>query len=65
MLAPWATGSGESDLLSERSALPAITFSEPPLVETDWFVPEGGHENLSRFGSLDVIVAFIGRRLAG
>src|SRR5436189_3827863 len=42
MLAPWATGSGESDLLSERSALPAITFSEPPLVETDWFVPEGG-----------------------
>ena len=26
----------------DRSASPAATVSEPPVVETDWFVPDGG-----------------------
>jgi uncharacterized protein len=28
-----------------------------------WFAPEAGHEDLARFGGLDVVVAFIERRL--
>ena len=30
-----------------------------------WFAPEAGHEDLARFGGLDVVVAFIERRLGG
>ena len=37
-----ATGSGESVLVIDRSASPAATVSDPPVVETDWLVPEGG-----------------------
>ena len=40
-------------------------FDAAPEPKEGWFVPEGGHENLSRFGSLDVVVAFIERRLGG
>ncbi len=36
------TGSGVSVLVIDRSASPAATVREPPVVETDWFVPEGG-----------------------
>ena len=27
-----------------------------------WFATEAGHENLDRYGSLDIVVAFIERR---
>ena len=37
-----ATGSGESVFVIDRSARPAATVIEPPVVETDWFVPDGG-----------------------
>jgi fermentation-respiration switch protein FrsA (DUF1100 family) len=30
-----------------------------------WFAPEAGHEDLARYGGLDVVVAFIERRLGG
>jgi hypothetical protein len=36
---------------------------EPP--KEGWFAPEAGHENLARYGGLDVAVAFIARRLGG
>jgi len=36
--------------------------SEP---KKGWFAPEAGHEDLARYGSLDVVVAFIDRRLGG
>lgn len=39
---PVATGSGESVFVIDRSASPAAMVNEPPVVETDWFVPEGG-----------------------
>ena len=29
-------------MVIERFARPAATVKEPPVVETDWFVPEGG-----------------------
>jgi uncharacterized protein len=30
-----------------------------------WFAPEAGHEDLARYGSLDVVIAFIERRYGG
>jgi hypothetical protein len=36
------TGSGESVFVIDRSARPPAMVSDPPLVDTDWFVPEGG-----------------------
>jgi uncharacterized protein len=36
-----------------------------PEPKEGWFAPEGGHEDLARYGSLDVVVAFIDRRLGG
>jgi fermentation-respiration switch protein FrsA (DUF1100 family) len=36
-----------------------------PEPKEGWFAPEGGHEDLARYGSLDVVVAFIERRLGG
>jgi fermentation-respiration switch protein FrsA (DUF1100 family) len=40
-------------------------FDAAPEPKEGWFVPEAGHENLSRFGGLDAVVAFIERRLGG
>jgi fermentation-respiration switch protein FrsA (DUF1100 family) len=36
-----------------------------PEPKEGWFAPEAGHEDLARYGSLDVVVAFIDRRLGG
>ena len=36
-----------------------------PEPKEGWFVPAAGHEDLARYGSLDVVVAFIERRLGG
>ena len=36
-----------------------------PEPKEGWFAPEAGHEDLARFGGLDVVVAFIERRLGG
>jgi uncharacterized protein len=36
-----------------------------PEPKEGWFAPEAGHENLARYGSLDVVVAFIESRLGG
>ena len=36
-----------------------------PKPKEGWFAPEAGHEDLARYGSLDVVVAFIERRLGG
>ena len=39
---PGATGSGESVFVMDRSASPAAIVRDPPVVETDWLVPDGG-----------------------
>ena len=36
-----------------------------PEPKEGWFAPEAGHEDLARFGGLDVVVSFIERRLGG
>ena len=36
-----------------------------PEPKEGWFAPEAGHEDLARYGGLDVVVAFIDRRLGG
>jgi hypothetical protein len=36
-----------------------------PEPKEGWFAPEAGHKDLARFCSLDVVVAFIDRRLDG
>jgi uncharacterized protein len=36
-----------------------------PEPKEGWFTPEAGHEDLARYGSLDVVAAFIDRRLGG
>ena len=38
-------------------------FDAGPEPKEGWFAPEAGHEDLARYGSLDVVVAFIERRL--
>jgi uncharacterized protein len=40
-------------------------FNAAPEPKEGWFVPEAGHEDLARYGGLDVAVAFINRRLGG
>ena len=40
-------------------------FKAAPEPKEAWFVPEAGHEDLARYGALDVVVAFIERRLGG
>jgi uncharacterized protein len=40
-------------------------FNAAPEPKEGWFAPEAGHEDLARYGSLDVVVAFIERRLGG
>jgi hypothetical protein len=42
----------------------ALLDAAPELKE-GWFAPEAGHEDLARYGSLDVVVAFIEHRLGG
>lgn len=42
-----------------------MLFEAAPEPKEAWFVPEGGHEDLTRYGSLNVVVAFIERRLGG
>jgi len=39
--------------------------SAAPEPKEGWFAPEAGHGDLARYGSLDVVVAFIDRRLGG
>jgi fermentation-respiration switch protein FrsA (DUF1100 family) len=38
-------------------------FDAAPEPKELWAAPDGGHENLARFGALDAVVAFIERRL--
>ena len=40
-------------------------FEAAPEPKEGWFAPEAGHEDLARYGGLDVVVAFIERRLGG
>jgi uncharacterized protein len=40
-------------------------FNAAPEPKEGWFVPDAGHEDLARYGALDVVVAFIERRLGG
>jgi uncharacterized protein len=40
-------------------------FDAAPEPKEGWFVPDAGHEDLARYGGLDVAVAFIQRRLGG
>jgi len=40
-------------------------FDAAPEPKEAWFAPEAGHEDLARYGALDVVVAFIERRLGG
>jgi uncharacterized protein len=40
-------------------------FDAAPEPKESWFAPEAGHEDLARYGALDVAVAFIDRRLGG
>jgi fermentation-respiration switch protein FrsA (DUF1100 family) len=57
-------------LHGERDRVVPIRFGRAlldaaPEPKEGWFAPEGGHENLARYGSLDAIIAFIERRLGG
>jgi hypothetical protein len=36
-----------------------------PEPKEGWFAPEAGREDLARYGGLDIVVAFIERRLGG
>jgi fermentation-respiration switch protein FrsA (DUF1100 family) len=40
-------------------------FEAAPEPKESWFVPAAGHEDLARYGGLDVTIAFIERRLGG
>ena len=40
-------------------------FHAAPEPKEAWFIPEAGHEDLARYGALDVVVAFIERRVGG
>jgi fermentation-respiration switch protein FrsA (DUF1100 family) len=40
-------------------------FNAAPEPKEGWFAPQAGHENLARYGGLDVTVAFIERRVGG
>jgi fermentation-respiration switch protein FrsA (DUF1100 family) len=40
-------------------------YEAAPEPKEAWFVPQGGHEDLARYGGLDAAVAFIERRLGG
>ena len=40
-------------------------FAAAPDPKEGWFGPEAGHEDLARYGSLDVVAAFIDRHLGG
>jgi uncharacterized protein len=40
-------------------------FNAAPEPKEGWFIPEAGHEDLAHYGGLDVVVAFIERRLGG
>jgi fermentation-respiration switch protein FrsA (DUF1100 family) len=40
-------------------------FDAAPEPKEGWFVPQAGHEDLARYGGLDIVVAFIERRLGG
>jgi uncharacterized protein len=40
-------------------------FAAAPEPKEGWFAPEAGHEDLARYGGLDAVVDFIGRRLGG
>jgi len=42
-----------------------VLLDAAPEPKEGWFAPEAGHEDLARYGSLDVVVAFIERRLRG
>lgn len=38
-------------------------FAAAPEPKEGWFPPEGGHEDLARFGGLDIVLDFINRRV--
>lgn len=40
-------------------------FKAAPEPKEGWFAPAAGHEDLAHYGGLDVVVAFIERRLGG
>jgi hypothetical protein len=44
-------------------AAPCSTLQPEP--KEGWFAPAAGREDLARYDSLDVVVAFIERRLGG
>jgi uncharacterized protein len=57
-------------LHGERDRVVPIRFGRAlldaaPEPKEGWFAPEAEHEDLARFGSFDVVVAFIERRLGG
>jgi fermentation-respiration switch protein FrsA (DUF1100 family) len=53
---------GESDRVVPMRFGRAL-FNTAPEPKEGRFVPEAGHEDLARYGALDVVVAFIERRL--
>jgi hypothetical protein len=57
-------------LHGERDRVVPVRFGRAlldaaPEPREGWFAPEGGHEDLARYGSLDVVVAFVERLLGG
>jgi uncharacterized protein len=55
---------GESDRIVPVRYGRAL-FNAAPEPKEGWFAPDAGHEDLARYGALDVVVAFIERRLGG
>jgi uncharacterized protein len=57
-------------LQGERDRVVPVRFGRAlleaaPEPKEGWFAPEAGHEDLAHYGGLDVVVAFIERRLGG
>ena len=57
-------------LHGERDRVVPVRFGRAlldaaPEPKEGWFAPEAGHEDLARYGALDVAVAFIERRVGG
>ena len=57
-------------LHGERDRVVPVRFGRAlcdaaPEPKEGWFTPDAGHEDLARYGGLDVAVAFINRRLGG
>ena len=57
-------GQGRNSVAATRTRRVRVLLDTAPEPKEGWFAPsDAGHENLARYGSLDVVIAFIKRGL--